>query len=280
MTDPSSPDVTAPHEFETGEGLRSLLIRLTEAGPGSWRHDTEAHELAKFTARKYARLARKYDLDPWEAVTAAFETMRKPGTLRADNPWAVITEAVRLACIYEQRGHGLLCSSDKARKAEISMLHDPKRFADTDQEIIDWHPALRFTDPRLDVDDEELPAPVVVAVEHTVALFVLLGWTVSTARGVIDYVCETLARLGNRASAVDVLCRDQQARALLDIPKKSWMAAVKVLLGNPNPAYAATQGGRGLLMRFVVGETLAELLNDDTIVRRVSEAAPSLGGAP
>lgn len=280
MTNPSSPDTITPHEFETGEGLRALLTRLNEAGSGSWRHDTEAHELAKFTARKYARLARKYGLDKWEAVTAAFEVMRKPGTARADNPWAVVTEAVRLACIYEQRGQGLLCSVDKARKAEISAHHDAERFADRDQSLIEWNPAFQVTDPRLDFSDEDLPAPVVVAVEGAATLFVLLGWQLSTARSVIDYVCENLARLGNRASAVDVLLRDTHARAMLDVTKPSWKAAVKTLLGNPNPAYAATKSGRGLLMRLVVGETLAEILTDDAIVRRISEAAPLLGGAP
>lgn len=40
------------HEFETPEGLRALLIRLQEAGPGAWRYDTEAHELAKGSAAR------------------------------------------------------------------------------------------------------------------------------------------------------------------------------------------------------------------------------------
>lgn len=265
------------HSFETSEGLRALLTRLADAGPGSWRHDVEAHELAKFTARKYARLSRKYGLDRWEAVTAAFEAMRKPGTARADNPWAVVTEAVRLACIYEQRGQGLLCSVDKARKAEVSAHHDAERFADRDQALLEWNPVFHIIDPRLEHRDDELPEPVTVAVEQAVTLFVLLGWPVSTARGVIDYVCENLARLGNRVSAVDALRRDRHARAMLDISKKPWNTAVKVLLGNPNPAYAATQAGRGLLMRLVIGETLVELLADDEVVRHVTEAAPVLG---
>lgn len=51
--------------FESPEGLRVLLIRLYECGPGAWRGDREAAELMRFTAARYKRLARKYGLDAW-----------------------------------------------------------------------------------------------------------------------------------------------------------------------------------------------------------------------
>src|SRR5699024_12255170 len=45
--------------FESPEGLRTLLIRLHESGPGSWHGDRDATELMRYTAIKYRRLARK-----------------------------------------------------------------------------------------------------------------------------------------------------------------------------------------------------------------------------
>ena len=267
------------HEFETPEGLRALLIRLQEAGPGAWRYDTEAHELAKFTAGKYARLARKYGLDRWEAVTAAFEAMRKPGTARADNPWAVVTEAVRLTCIYEQRGQGLLCSVDKARKSEVSANHDAERFADRDQALLEWNPAFQVGEPRIEDAGEEEPSPEVTMIEQAVFLFSRLCWPESTARNVIWYIYEGLERLGSRTSAFDVLRRDRLALALLDVTKDAWNTVVAVLLGTQNPAYAATNAGRGLFMRIVIGESFPELLSDEHLVRQIVESAPKPGGA-
>ncbi len=46
-------------DYTTSQGLRSLLTRLHEAGPGAWEHDPAAQELMAFAAEKYAALARK-----------------------------------------------------------------------------------------------------------------------------------------------------------------------------------------------------------------------------
>lgn len=62
--------------FEDPEGLRALLHRLHDAGRGSWRDDPEAAALMRHAAEKYAALARRHGLDPWEAAAAAFDAMR------------------------------------------------------------------------------------------------------------------------------------------------------------------------------------------------------------
>jgi len=49
---------------------------------------------------------------------------------------------------------------------------------------------------------------------------------------------------------------------------------LKVLLGNPHPAYAATSTGRGVLLRLLIGESIAVLLRDDDLVLTVSLSAP------
>ena len=110
------PAGAARHEFENPEGLRALLIRLHESGPGAWRHDREAAELMRFTAARYRRLARKYGLDAWEVASAAFEVMLAPSTRNAANPWAVVTHAVRITCLAETRAEGMLTSTSVVRQ--------------------------------------------------------------------------------------------------------------------------------------------------------------------
>lgn len=259
--------------FETPEGLRGLLVRLHEAGRGSWQHDAEAHDLARYTAHRYARLARKHGLDPWEAVVIAFEAMLQDSTRTANNPWASVTKIVKLKCYYEERAQGLLCSVDTASD-NASTLHDAERFADRDQALLEYHTALHTPPTFFDTDVEEMPGPVTEAITNAVTVFVLLGWPLSQAQEAIEYICQTLARMGNRLSAIEALRRDARARAMLDINRKSWNTAIRVMLGTPNAAYSATNRGRGLLMRLVLGESLESVFADDDLVHRLSTTAP------
>ena len=69
-------DQTPAEDYRTSEGLRALLNRLHAAGKRAWEHDPVAAELMQFAAEKYAALATKHRLDPWEAASAAFDVMR------------------------------------------------------------------------------------------------------------------------------------------------------------------------------------------------------------
>lgn len=64
--------------FADSEGLRAVLMRLHDAGPGAWRYDPEAAELMRFTADRYAALARKYDQEPADAAVAASRRCATP----------------------------------------------------------------------------------------------------------------------------------------------------------------------------------------------------------
>ena len=88
-----------PEDFTSGEGLRALLNRLHEAGPGAWQHDPVAADLMVYAAQKYDLLARKHGLDPWEAASAAFDVMRTKAARTADDPWGVVTHAVRITIV-------------------------------------------------------------------------------------------------------------------------------------------------------------------------------------
>ncbi|WP_229661659.1 hypothetical protein [Microbacterium lacticum] len=281
-------------DYTTGEGLRALLGRLHEDGPGAWRTDPTAARLMTYAADKYAALARKHGLDPWEAASAAFDVMRTRSAREAEDPWAVVTHAVRITCIAEERGQGLLCSTHQARRPHYSVFHDAERLSDRENPLDDYHPAFHVTDPDPDEDTDPgetnpdegrrsaEPAGVVTsasgAVEDAIAFVTVLGWPPQTARAAVEHVCQALARAGSRQSAFEVLRRDQHSRALLDLPGPSWTALLRVLLGNPAPGLCATSAGRGILLRLLIGETLPVLLHDDDLVLTVSLAAPKHGG--
>lgn len=268
--------------FEDSEALRALLNRLHAAGRGAWRNDPEAAALMEHAANKYAALARKHGLDPWEAASAAFEAMRGAATRRAEDPWAVVTRAVQVTCIGEERGNGLLCSVHQARRPRYSVFHDAERFSDRENPLPDYHPALCF-DPFTDSDDDDSPMRkramnVTAVVEDTIAFLTWVGWDPSTARAAVEYITTRLTESVSRASAFEVLRRDRQARALLDLPGASWTALLRIVLGNPDPTLVRTNAGRGMLVRLLIGQPLRALLTDDDLVIAAGLAAPRLGG--
>ena len=100
MTTTTNPSTeTSREDFTTSEGLRALLNRLHTGGEDAWVHDPVARDLMEFAADKYKALARKHRLDTWEAVAAAFDAMQNRSTREADDPWAIITHAVRITAI-------------------------------------------------------------------------------------------------------------------------------------------------------------------------------------
>ena len=265
-------------EFEHPESLRRLLIRLDQAGPGAWRSDPAATELMRHAATKYAALARKHGLDPWEAATAAFEAMRTPSVRRADDPWAVITRAVQITCIAEGRAHGLLCSVHQARRPRYSQFHDAERFSDRENQLTEYHPAFHATTSPFD-DDDTLPDDsdgVIAAVSDTILLLSLLGWESSAAQAAVEYVCSRLAESSSRAGAYESLRRDRHAQALLDLPSETWFRTLRILLGTPDAHLAGTNAGRGLLLRLLIGEPLSYLLHDNELVTKIIHSAPAV----
>ena len=274
-------------DFTTGEGLRALLNRLAAGGEDAWVHDPVARDLMEFAAVKYRALARKHKLDTWEAVTAAFDAMQYRSTREANDPWAIITHAVRITCVYEERAQGLLCSVHQARRAHVSAFHDPERFSERDTALADYHPAFHTTDlrpsdlepePRDSLGSAQACMSAGSAAEDAIAMLCLLDWPTDTARAAVEHVCGALTKAGTRQSAYEALRRDRHARALLDLPRRSWAALLKALLGNPHPAYVATSSGRGILLRLLLGEPLDLLLRDDDLILALALAAPSGGG--
>ena len=177
----------------------------------------------------------------------------------------------------------------EAERRGVIPFHDPERFGDRDNALMDYDPAFHVTDPSA-VDTEtdtsadagdsgsggsdQACMSAASASEDAIGLLCLLGWAPETARASVEHVCGALMRAGTRQSAYEALRRDRHARALLDLPRASWTVLLRALLGNPHPAYAATSAGKGVLLRLLIGETLPVLLRDDDLVLSLSLAAP------
>lgn len=269
--------------FENSERLRELLTRLNTEGHDAWRTDTEAAALMQHAAQKYAALARKHGLDPWEAATAAFEAMRTAAVRRADDPWAVITRAVQITCIAENRANGLLCSVHQARRPRYSSFHDAERFSDRENPLTDYHPAFRadpFANDDVDGEGDRVEVSgstgVESAVEDTIALLCWYGWEPEVARAAVECICARLAESVSRAGAYESLRRDQHARALLDIPAPSWYRLLRIILGTPDLHLAGTNAGRGVLLRLLIGDSLRHLFNDADLKAAITIAAPGV----
>ena len=254
------PKTSTGPAFADPEGLRALLVRLHRAGPGAWRHDREAAELMTFAADRYAGLARKYGHDPADAAVAAFEAMQNASTRTAEDPWAVVTVAVRITLIAEHRAHGLLTSTDRARRARYSRFHDAERFCDRQVPLADYHPALHAP---ADHDRHDGGGDGVWVVEHSTRLLMLLGWPPATTWTAVEYVCARLADIGDRHAAYEILRRDKALRAQLDLPHQAWIGLLRLMLGH---ASATGVLRHGVLARLLVGDTLAEMLTDDDLV--------------
>lgn len=263
--------------FETSDGLRELLNRLHGSGDHGWNNDPEVASLMQHAAKRYASLARKYGLDPWEAASAAFDAMRSTAVRRAADPWAVVTRAVQVTMIAEARANGLLCSTQRARRPRYSVFHDVARFCDRDERFPEFQHPL-YAEQREEPDDvppDDLPNSANAAVEDSIALLAVLGWEDDHAREVVDFICSRLADLGSRAATYENLRRDRHARALLDVPAVAWNRVLRVILGSPDPDLGHCGAARGVLLRLMIGEPLRSLLSDVELVLAVEASAPT-----
>ncbi|MCB0907921.1 MAG: serine/arginine repetitive matrix protein 2, partial [Nocardioidaceae bacterium] len=199
-------------------------------------------------------------------------------------PWAVVTRAVQVSLVAEERAAGLLCSTAQARRRETRDRHDARRFSEYETDVVEFHPVFRTAAAPDGIGDDEPAADaggsrlttVAEAADRLIALFVALGWADNTVTCAVDYICSRLMESRNRAAAHSLLRRDQVGRAFLDLDRSSWSTLLRLVLGNPEPGQRGTRAGHGLLALFLCGHPVAEFLADDALVREISESAPAI----
>jgi hypothetical protein len=264
-------------QFATSEGLRSVLTRIHDHGPEAWRTDPDAEGLMRFVIDRYRPLAASHHCSPEDAALPAFEAMRTDAVRRAKDPWAVVTRAVQLSLMAEQIGGDLLCSPSRSWRSSMRGWPRVARFCDTMIDGIEVPPGsplygpLRAATKRTAVD---APTEALEACDMAVALFVALGWPHGVIRTAVEMVADRLIACGSRPTAHAYLRRDRSALAVLDIDRKCWASLLRLLLGNPSEDARHTTAGRGLLLRFLIGEPLVACLDDELLVAEISAAAP------
>lgn len=258
------------------------MLRLHDAGPDVWATDPEAEALLEHCAYRFGALARRYRQTPHDAAVAAFEVLRAAATVRAVDPWAVVTRAVELTVQANERADALLCSTGKARRLMSGEHHDVVRFGERDDGGHSWTDHLdTITDARRRSSDDTsadpspvngvAPGEVRVAVANIVELLVALGWPRAVAANGLDYICSRLVEAGNPATAFDYLRRDLTPLTFLDIPHRSWTALCRIVLG-PDDGLGQISG---LLRRVLSGEPIATLLADQKLVGQVARSSLS-----
>lgn len=240
--------------FETPEGLRTLLIRLNDSGPGSWRGDREATELIRYTAFRYQQLARKYDMDAWEVTSSVFEVMLTHSVRAARNPWAVVMRTVQITCDAEKRAAGLLAATSKVRRPDrIAAFHEAVWFAER-ANLANYHLALAVNPIGDDAEWSQVDEHVTTVLVETVGLFVPEGWDGVLAADCVEHVAYRLGDLASRAIALESLRRDRAVPGLLGVPPRSWTSLLRVVLGNSEPKHQGTPIGDGVLLRSLSGD--------------------------
>ena len=285
-TDPVEPS------FTTSDGLRRLIHRLNTEGAGPRPKlgrtmaaearqatlaelaarselDREAAALFAYIIRRYAQLCRKWDREPLDAAVAAFEAMQGDYILGADDPWAIITIAVRASVISEAQSEKLLISPDRARQGDTIDWDSPVRAGEHEEFLFGLAP---------DRDAAEPESPTWAHMHRVITgLFGEFRWD----RGVIDlavtYVLNRLLAAGEPGRAHEHLRRAPSMPAQLDMSTARWRAFLRILFDGRASENAPVR--RGLLHRVALldpkghlDELIEELADDSDLIEAMKTA--------
>jgi hypothetical protein len=254
-------------DFADSETLRELIAVLTATG--GWACSPVARELMRFTMRKYAPVAKAWHRDPADAGYAAFLAFRTPTTVAADDPWAVVTQAVRLSIAAEENADRLMTSSDKARRPTKRPMLEPIRAGHYEDFLYDIHPRDPAAGPRDGAD----------AVEEVIrtagVFFVITGWPARTVESAIEYICNRISSLSSHDSAMDVLTADTALAYRLGYSDTEWTSLLRLLIGVK--ATRRRNRDSGILARVLLGDTVTDLLDDEDLVQASRQARPTVG---
>ena len=273
--------------FATPEGLRDLLIRMHEResrGHFAWRLDPEAERLMRFTIRKYRWLAHNHHCEVEDSAYAAFEAMRTRAVRTAEDPWAVITRAVQVSLIAEERADGLLCATAQARRKNVVRHHDVRRFSDYETDLTECDRLFRVAPPQDEIGEDEDDETAQSRMRRTaeeihancVELFTRLGWPAHATTCTLNYISSRLMEAGDKRTAHNYLRRDFAGLAHSDLTHEAWSTLLRLTLGSLIEDEEKTDAGRGLFYLFGAGRTVAECLQDIDLAWEISDAAPKV----
>jgi len=260
----------AAPDFTTGEGLRVLLAELNEHN--AWASSPVAAELMVYATRKYTPIAKAWHRDPADAAYEAFLAMRQPTTLRADDPWAVITRAVALGIAAEVHADRNMTSQDKARRPSKRPAEEPMRAGHYEEFFYDVHPHAHSLVQHGGEDHS-----VDRVIRATCVFLVLTDWPARPVEQAVDYIAHRVTGLSSRSSAVEVVSKELHIALRLGYTAETWAALVRLVVGTQTGRRAS--GQYGLFARVLLGDDVTDLLRDEALVTSSRSASGGQDGA-
>lgn len=260
----------AAPDFTTGEGLRMLLAELNEHN--AWASSPVAAELMVYATRKYTPIAKAWHRDPADAAYEAFLAMRQPTTLRADDPWAVITRAVALGIAAEVHADRNMTSQDKARRPSKRPAEEPMRAGHYEEFFYDVHPHAHSLVQHGGEDHS-----VDRVIRATCVFLVLTDWPARPVEQAVDYIAHRVTGLSSRSSAVEVVSKELHIALRLGYTAETWAALVRLVVGTQTGPRAS--GQYGLFARVLLGDDVTDLLRDEALVTSSRSASGGQEGA-
>lgn len=252
MHDPSVPDQTSPN-FTTPEGLRQVLIDLNTHN--AWATSSVAAELMVYATAKYTPVARAWHRDPADAAYEAFIAMRQSTTVKADDPWAVVTRAVALGIAAEVHADRNMTSQDKARRPAKRPTEEPMRAGHYEEFFYDVH-------PHADAGGEDHSVDRVI--RATCVFLVLTDWPPRPVEQAVDYIAHRVTGLSSGSSAVEIVSNELHIAIRLGYTPEAWAALVRLVVGTQTGK--RQRGQYGLFARVLLGDDVADLLRDEHLV--------------
>ncbi|MDA3147095.1 hypothetical protein JSO19_06855 [Leucobacter sp. UCMA 4100] len=258
---PSTPTQAASPlpDFRTSEGLRELLTELNEHN--AWATSPVAAELMVYATGKYAPIAKAWHRDPADAAYEAFLAMRQPTTLRADDPWAVITRAVALGIAAEVHADRNMTSQDKARRPSKRPVEEPMRAGHYEEFFYDVHPHAHTLYARDDGGEDRSVDRVIRA---TCVFLVLTDWPARPVEQAVDYIAHRVTGLSSGTSALEIVAKELHIAIRLGYTPNEWAGLVRLVVGTKTGRRKS--GDYGLFARVLLGDDVADLLRDETLV--------------
>lgn len=253
------PAVASPlPDFTTSEGLRELLAELNEHN--AWASSPVAAELMVYATRKYAPIAKAWHRAPDDAAYEAFLAMRQPTTLKADDPWAVITRAVALGIAAEVHADRNMTSQDKARRPSKRPAEEPMRAGHYEEFFYDVHPHAHTLHTRGNGEDTSVDR----VIRATCVFLVLTDWPARPVEQAVDYIAHRITGLSSGSSALEIVAKELHIAIRLGYTPDKWTALVRLVVGTKTGRRKA--GDYGLFARVLLGDDVVDLLRDETLV--------------
>jgi hypothetical protein len=236
-------------QFATHTELVEAVRRIQDA-PRGW-NSSEARELLAYAETALADLAKKYGMDPVDAVHEAWRLWQGAGIFSAEKAWPWTCTVVKNA-LKRQRYAQVAMTSEQG--LERQSIGDFVGYADNALDAAEHLVREESTTPVL-----EFATPAFKAAE---AILTQAGWDPTTTRTAIDAIAALGAACESMRGAYDQATRERGIPAALGIDRQVWSTICALLLGN-------SAGDLGLVEAGLRGVDPASVKNIRNASRRL-----------